>query len=263
MFPEEKKLTLLREKFRDKLEFLSIYFTDVTCEIGISCEIEQVNLEEGETIPILVKLLEDPENTVQINAAKTIGKLWEELQKVMEQEQQQKRKTGETIDTEALLQALKQQAIPAIEQQLLENQEINVKIVCIEALTLIKEPDAVKVLHKALIKIRLREIRREIIKNLGTLGEIAGSAVPALVSILKEEEDLELRSLAAWALGNINEQLEISVPALLAAEREARIDNRKKALDQAVSAALDKIGAKIGHPTRGELMKRYEMKSRK
>ncbi|MBD3190011.1 MAG: hypothetical protein GF308_05185 [Candidatus Heimdallarchaeota archaeon] len=260
--PEENKLTQLREKFRDKLEFLSIYFTDISCEWGIGCEIEQIPLKEAETIPILVELLEDPEYTVQINAVKTIGKLWEELQKAVQQEPQ-KGSVRETIDPEALIQALQQQAIPAIERQLLGTKRINVQLACIEALTLINAPSAVRILQKALIEIDVIEVRREIIQNLGIMGEVAEIAVPTLVKVLKEEQNLQLRSLAAWALGNIGRGLEISVPALLAAEREARIDFRKKELDQAASAALDKIGSKIGHPTRGELMRIYELKPRK
>ena len=125
----------------------------------------------------MMELLEDNDPKVRSNTAKAIGKLGEQLIELLAKEEIDNADERSYI----LYNELIEEAIPALGKMLHMDQDTNVRIDTIQSLGMIKDTTAAITIQSALREGEIKQIRYEIIRTLGLMGEVAEEAVAALV----------------------------------------------------------------------------------
>jgi HEAT repeat protein len=85
-------------------------------------------------------------------------------------------------------------------------------------------------------------VRRGVASALGAMGASAKSAIPSLISSLKDS-NIDVRWSAAEALGNMGESAKTAIPSLISLLKAESAEGRSEA-SATLKAALKKLGYK-------------------
>ena len=182
-------------------------------------ELGMLGESAAEAIPVLIQALRDDYEPVRLNAAYTLGAIGApaipQLIEVLSDENGPARRMAAYA-----LAAVGTPAVPALSEAL-QHTEDAVRIEATYALAQIAAP--VESAIPALVeraKDECVEVRRYLAEAFGGIGPAAAPAVPALIDMLENDDDKQVRFESALALGQIGPAASDAVPVLADALRD-------------------------------------------